>query len=955
MSENTKDNNSEFNNKYEHIEILLHKLQIENAAKNIEISKLRDEIQQFRKSISGTSINFPLPNEFKTRWETLTKTTTMDTFENISFNAIVLMRVINLIIKNIYEFSKLKIKQKVSEILKCLGINNKEENIKNFFEKFKKLIFQDYFNTIFKINNDDFLNEILSNIKNEIKLQNNLFTNEDINNIFKDLNGQNISNFIIELYYLCLYMNINEPQLTIKTLTEINYRYFNKNNYSNIEGFFNENDICLLVLNPPKTKNNINYKGIKPIVFIIDNPTKEIIDLCEKQNIDEIKKNSTYNSFCKEINFVNNFKENNIINYNYYNVNNFKNSLSNFYKSINVQNNNKDFYYYSINKKRNNEKNEIYSKDDYNYIYSINPKNLLNNKNFYKNNKSNKSELLNINKTKYKTIYKENLNPIKNIKKIQTRNKSFIFYQNSHQLLKKKNNKKSHKKLFKTNKSSSPFSPRNPFLIKREKNMIKNLIKIINTKNIKCTNFKSQKSFNVKNKILFHREKNNIILKIKGINQFKDFNSYIRKSDIILNSNKEEEKTAYNNIFEDKNIETINNISISKETIPSAKNENNIPFIEIHRIKLNKMSNKKANIPFTNKINQSEPNIFCLVDNIKPIKKYVKIPNKDIQRISNKVIKKEKNNIKKNLCNNQNRDNSYNWIYNNVNEINSNFFTTIIKNYKTNNNSVLSSNNYDNIQINMKNDFNNIQNSTQIVKSNENRNYSNSNSVSVKKVQKKKKHLSSNGIKRKKHIFNKNDFIFNRNNKKNSKDNSKETSYFSLAYSNSQIHLRNKNKRIKNTKSENKIKKNDKKFDNGKDRGILLYNRNIKNLNLNKKHKEYLYKINLNTEKCDNKNCWIESLRNSFKNVTDLKKTKIKNKNHLNSQKPEKINNRINNKKIIYLLNETKKNTENNNILNISKNNLDKYHEEFFNEKRRKSIGFISKNKKKQEAFLTFK
>ena len=258
MTEIIKNNIQNNNNKYKQIELLVHKLQLENATKNIEISRLRKEIQEFRKNEIDTSVNFPLPNEFKSRWDTLIKTTTMDAFENIAFNAILLMKVINIITSIVFEISKMKIKQKVSEILKCLGLNsNKEENIKKFFEKFKKLIFQDYFNTAFKINNNEFTNEIISSIKKNINYkQNNLFSSEEKSNILKDLNGQNINIFIMELYNLCLYMNINEPQLTIKTSTEINYKYFNRKKYSNIEGFSKENDICLLILNPPVGKIN---------------------------------------------------------------------------------------------------------------------------------------------------------------------------------------------------------------------------------------------------------------------------------------------------------------------------------------------------------------------------------------------------------------------------------------------------------------------------------------------------------------------------------------------------------------------------------------------------------------------------------------------------------------------------------------------------------------------------
>ena len=195
MTEIIRNKIQNYNNKYKQIELLVHKLQLENVTKNIEISRLKKEIQEFRKNEIDTSVNFPLPNEFKSRWDTLIKTTTMDAFENIAFNAILLMKVINIITKIVFEISKMKIKQKVSEILKCLGLNsNKEENIKKFFEKFKKLIFQDYFNTTFKINNNEFTNEIISTIKKNINFkQNNLFSSEEKSNILKDLNGQNIA------------------------------------------------------------------------------------------------------------------------------------------------------------------------------------------------------------------------------------------------------------------------------------------------------------------------------------------------------------------------------------------------------------------------------------------------------------------------------------------------------------------------------------------------------------------------------------------------------------------------------------------------------------------------------------------------------------------------------------------------------------------------------------------
>jgi hypothetical protein len=201
------------------------------------------------------------------------------------------MRTINIIIKIIYEISKLKIKEKIRELLKCLNIKIKsDDTIKKFFNKYQKILFQNYFNSLFVIN-DELLSKIISQLKNEFfsKKYKKFFSEEDINNIIIDLSSENISCFIKELYYLCLYMNINIPTLTMKTSIDVHYRYFNKNEYTNIEGFANDGDICLILINPPMMKPNVPFRGIKPVVCIIENPSKEIINICEKQKISKLR------------------------------------------------------------------------------------------------------------------------------------------------------------------------------------------------------------------------------------------------------------------------------------------------------------------------------------------------------------------------------------------------------------------------------------------------------------------------------------------------------------------------------------------------------------------------------------------------------------------------------------------------------------------------------------------
>ena len=276
-------------------EINYHKLQIENAKKDNEINKLREEIQQFKKTGFDTSSSFPWPNEFKNRWISLAHTMIMDYFETINSNYILLMRTINIIVQSIYDISQNEIRQKAIELLKCLGMKNISDiNISNFYNKFQRLLFQDFFKTLFIVSNE-FYNSIISKIKNDIFNNQALFTQKEIDDIFNDLNNENIIKFIREVYFLCLYMNLNEPKLIIKTSTEINYRYYNKNEYDVIEGFAKNNDICIIILNPPMIGHNKAFKGIKPAVFIIENPTKEIIDICRKQ------KNNIFNNNIIEI------------------------------------------------------------------------------------------------------------------------------------------------------------------------------------------------------------------------------------------------------------------------------------------------------------------------------------------------------------------------------------------------------------------------------------------------------------------------------------------------------------------------------------------------------------------------------------------------------------------------------------------------------------------------------
>ena len=969
-------NNTDSNKNDEHrdIELLYHNLQIENATKNTEILKLKEEIQKFRNNIKDSSSNFPLPDEFKTRWETLIRTSAMDALENISLNSILLMKVINIIVKYIYEISITKINHKISEILKCIGLSEKnEENIKNFFEKFKKLIFQDYFNTIFKINEEKFWKKIINNIKNNITSKNNiLFSDGEKTKIIKDLNSENFEKFIIELYYLCLYMNINDPRLIIKTSTEINYTYYNKNKYTNLEGFSKENDIWLLILNPPIIKNNnIIYKEIKPVVYLIDNPTKEIKDLCKKQNnINNNKKEISNSLFFNASKYINYSRNNKKIN------ENKKYNLKKLFSSKNLNN------YILLNTTNRNESqifqlknNKILSNDDFNHKYRTNLNNTTKNTISEKNNISYRSAFLNNNYKKYNKINNtKNNSIIKNIKfkKLNiTKNNSFHSLHETHNIPKKINRNKSIEKnnsinkKAKTNKSSTPISLRkSPFFIHKNIKNIKKFINMVNTiTKQKNQNYQSEKFMKEnKTKLLFNRENKNKnkILKIIDIKKFQEYSSYIRNRNnkIEIKGNKTEFSDTTKRKIKIKNKENRDNSknksSIKESIYPKAKARKKIIESKSENEKKNKnIFIKTSNVlAFTNKIYKSEPN----VDAVRPIKKGIKIPN---TKINNNTKQKEEYASNKNF-NVQNKNiNSVSSFY----KKNNNLIINTNSYYKTGNNSLLSNYNYENSYTYASNNSKYIQQN----KNREKKEFKKNNSLSTTKIENTNNYLSSKDIrmKRKNRIFNinkstnnktekKNQRIIKRNNNKNKcnsnfhlydKKINKDISYYSIISSNSQINLHaNKNlykNKIKNKNEDQKTLQNT---------CILLYKTkineintyNIKNIkeNINQKN----LNLNLYTEKNQDKNVIMNSLRSSFKGGKDAKSKKIENKNDINKEK--RYNNfikKLNYKLVSNLLSENKEN-KNLNIKEKKKNNIDKNEGNNTNCIRKKSKDAIDNN-----------
>ena len=283
--------------KYEELEEKYSKIQLEMIKKDKELEKIKNENEKFKKKNNNdTSSDYPWPKEFSEKWVNFVQNLIMDCFENCCDNNYLLTKIVNCTLKVVYNVATIYIKEKIIDLYKCLGINNpNEDEIIFFFEKFKILIFQVYYKTLFHFN-DEIFSSIISKIKTEIDELNkeqNLFKFEEIEQINKDLESTEISYLFKELFLICIYMNIHDPPLTFDFKYEINYFFYSKNDYIIIDGFEKENAVCALILYPPLFKSNCFYRELKPGIKIIDNPTNEMIERCKyNQFLNEKSKSS---------------------------------------------------------------------------------------------------------------------------------------------------------------------------------------------------------------------------------------------------------------------------------------------------------------------------------------------------------------------------------------------------------------------------------------------------------------------------------------------------------------------------------------------------------------------------------------------------------------------------------------------------------------------------------------
>ena len=96
---------------------------------------------------------------------------------------------------------------------------------------------------------------------------------EEYENYLEELlESSDFKKFVANLFSLCVYMQLSDPQLKMPIDNfknrKYDYRSFKKNEYICIDGFAKEGSPCLTII-PPVMRNNYSYNGIKPSVLVL--------------------------------------------------------------------------------------------------------------------------------------------------------------------------------------------------------------------------------------------------------------------------------------------------------------------------------------------------------------------------------------------------------------------------------------------------------------------------------------------------------------------------------------------------------------------------------------------------------------------------------------------------------------------------------------------------------------
>jgi len=112
------------------------------------------------------------------------------------------------------------------------------------------------------------------------------------------LETDDFNKFVSSVFYLCLFMLLNDPPLRVPIENFKNrkfvYKRFKKNDFICVDGFAKENSPCLVLL-PAVVRNNYPYNGIKPSVLILQDEfltpkIMKVLQDCDREEQERLAK-----------------------------------------------------------------------------------------------------------------------------------------------------------------------------------------------------------------------------------------------------------------------------------------------------------------------------------------------------------------------------------------------------------------------------------------------------------------------------------------------------------------------------------------------------------------------------------------------------------------------------------------------------------------------------------------
>jgi len=162
------------------------------------------------------------------------------------------------------------------------ALNISESNCEQLATRYFNSLFQEYSLNVFAFT-EEYYHNLIAKIKafREKRIDSSL----DLSNWME---SSDLKKFLEALHKLYLHMVLNDPQIELKMQNSLIYKEFIRSSYTCLDGFPKDGAACVIVIPAPMRQGHI-YQGIKGSVVIIKNPSKEILEIIEKEKAEKQK------------------------------------------------------------------------------------------------------------------------------------------------------------------------------------------------------------------------------------------------------------------------------------------------------------------------------------------------------------------------------------------------------------------------------------------------------------------------------------------------------------------------------------------------------------------------------------------------------------------------------------------------------------------------------------------